>query len=157
MHPTTHACTMKIAVPLCISLSSSLIVLSAAVLRSNVKFVGVTAALHSLTMMRSKWRRCFAWESDISPIGYVHSREKERSDKAWSGWPEQNSVSLCRTGATCHYEWGQPTSQGKKWLDYYKKNLLCFELEQIWDYIYYTIRGHLYSNCGVQFVVATLG
>ena len=51
---------------------------------------------------------------------------------------------------------GNPRARAKSgWITI--RNLLCFELEQIRDHIYYTIRGHLYSNCGVQFVVATLG
>ena len=48
---------------------------------------------------------------------YAAGRENERSDKAWAGWPEQNYVSLCRTGAALHvttHEWGQPTSLLRK-------------------------------------------
>ena len=39
---------------------------------------------------------------DTDAQDLVVIRENERSDEAWAGWPEQNSVSLCRTGMACH-------------------------------------------------------
>ena len=61
-----------------------------------------------------------------APAKYSTYRENERSDEAWAGWPEQNSVSLpYRHGVSllvrATHGPGQPMSQGKKWLDYYKK------------------------------------
>ena len=40
--------------------------------------------------------------SKIKLHSLVMTRENERSDEAWAGWPEQNSNSLCRTGTACH-------------------------------------------------------
>ena len=41
-------------------------------------------------------------KEELLMIRSVTPRENERSDEAWAGWLEQNTVSLCRTGTACH-------------------------------------------------------
>ena len=91
----------------------------------------------------------------------------QRKREKWWGLGRLAWAKLClslpyRHGMSLGVRAGQPMSQGNPWARAKSgwitiRNLLCFELEQIQDHIYYTFRGHLYSNCGVKFVVATLG